>query len=143
MPVDPLILADNDMQLIRLEVLIAGKPDYSKSLGEGWTVAVALAHLAFWDRRAAYLLVHWTPGKPPAELDDEMINTVLFDEWHVLSGKTAGELALTAARDVTSVAKSLDSRAAADVAVQGLTWLMHRANHRREHIDQIEAALAS
>ena len=143
MAVDAFILADNDAQLRRLEELLARKPDYSVSLGAGWTVAVALAHLAFWDRRAAYLLGHWTPGNPPAELDDDMVNAVLFHEWRVLPGEVAAALALTAAKDVTSVVASLDHRIANDVVAQGYTWLMHRANHRREHIDQIEAALSA
>jgi hypothetical protein len=141
MPVDSAILADNAAQLKRLETLIASKPDYSVDLGEGWTVSVALAHLAFWDRRAAYLLTHWQVGSPPRELDDDMLNTSLLDEWKALSGAASGKLALRAAREVTSIVKSLDSRVADDVSAQGYTWLMRRANHRREHLDQIEAAL--
>jgi hypothetical protein len=141
MPVDPTILADNEAQLKRLESLIARKPDYSADLGEGWTLSVALAHLGFWDRRAAYLLTHWQVGSPPMEVDDDMLNTALFDEWKALSGAAAGKLAVRAAREVTAVVKSLDSRVADDVAARGYKWLMHRANHRREHLDQIEAAL--
>jgi hypothetical protein len=31
--------------------------DMQHPVGEHWTVAIALAHLAFWDRRVMYVLV--------------------------------------------------------------------------------------
>jgi hypothetical protein len=141
MPVDPAVLADNQAQLDRLRRLIASGPDYSASLGGGWTVGVALAHLAFWDGRAAYSLSRWKPGAPPPEMEDDLLNTVLFDTWKALPGEAAASLALGAAQGVTEVVKGLDDAVASDVEAHGYRWIMHRANHRREHIDQIEAAL--
>jgi hypothetical protein len=42
----------------RLQVLVARLDDAELAypLGDEWTVAAVLAHLAFWDRRAAILL---------------------------------------------------------------------------------------
>src|SRR5438552_2832248 len=36
--------------------------DLTRDLGEGWTIATALYHVAFWDRRAAILLGRWEQG---------------------------------------------------------------------------------
>lgn len=98
------IVRDNQQQTARLEALVASGPDYAADLGGGWTVAVAFAHLAFWDFRQAELLRGWSPGKslPSSETDDQL-NTVLDPFWQRLSGEVAGPLAIEAAREFDSL----------------------------------------
>jgi len=56
MTISPEILSKNAEQLARPESLVATGPNFLADLGGDWTVAVAFAHMAFWDRRQAELL---------------------------------------------------------------------------------------
>ena len=51
-------VADNAQERERLISLVARLTDEELSLplGNGWTIAVALAHLAFWDQRSLFLM---------------------------------------------------------------------------------------
>ena len=51
-------LAENTMERESIRALVASltDEDLSLTLGEGWTVALTLAHLTFWDHR---VLVHF------------------------------------------------------------------------------------
>lgn len=61
MPVPPAIAKSNRTQTERLRRLVARlTPEMlAVRLPRGWTVAVALAHLAFWDRQRLCLMRHW------------------------------------------------------------------------------------
>jgi hypothetical protein len=106
-------------------------------------VAVALAHLAFWDRRAALLLDYWRKHgtEPDDHPDDDILNDALLDEWRLLSVRQAGELAIAAARAVNAAVEALDSKTANLIVAAGDDWLLHRGRHRREHLDHIERAI--
>jgi len=60
-------LAENAQERERLRSLVGRLTDEELSLplGNGWTVAVALAHLAFWDQRSLSLMRKWK--RPPSE----------------------------------------------------------------------------
>jgi len=144
MPVDQTILDDNTAQTRRLEALVArlSDADLARDLGEGWTVAVALARLAFWDGRAVYGLRRWAAdGTPVSDADDHILNEALLSQWRALPPRRAAELAVAGAREVTAVVEGLSEQVASDVVARGLDWLLHRARHRRDHIEQIEAAV--
>src|SRR3989304_6937732 len=82
--VDQALLSDNAETMRRLEALVArlSDDDLRRDLGEGWTVAVALAHAGFWDQRAVYGLRRWArEGTPITDADDHILNEALFDEW--------------------------------------------------------------
>ena len=144
MPVDQTVVDDNAAQTRRLEALVArlSDADLARDLGEGWTVAVALAHLAFWDRRAVYGLRRWAADGTPVNADDDhILNEALVAQWRALPARRAAELAVEAARAVTAAVEGLSEQVASDVVARGLDWLLHRARHRRDHIEQIEAAV--
>jgi hypothetical protein len=141
-PIDPSILADNAEQLRRLESFVAGTSDLNHDLGGGWTVAVALAHLAFWDRRAVLLLQRWaTRDVAPDDPDDDILNRALVDEWRELPPRRAAAMAVDAAREVNAAVRELAPETFAAVQARDDLWLLHRGNHRREHLDQIEGAM--
>ena len=64
MPVSAAIAESNRAQTERLRRLVGRlTPDMlAVRLPHGWTVAVALAHLAFWDRQRLCLMRRWTAG---------------------------------------------------------------------------------
>jgi uncharacterized damage-inducible protein DinB len=61
MPIDDTDFQHNADSTRRLRELIAklSDEDLGISLGGGWTVAVALAHIGFWDTRQAAALRHY------------------------------------------------------------------------------------
>ncbi|MBM3947974.1 MAG: hypothetical protein FJ312_01785 [SAR202 cluster bacterium] len=79
MPTDPNILDDNASQRRRLEALVSRLTDDDRDVGNSWTIAASLAHLAFWDRRAALLLRRWErKGPQPDEPDVDLLNEALL-----------------------------------------------------------------
>ena len=141
---DPTILADNARELARLEALLAKLTDADLriDLGEGWDVAISLAHMAFWDRRAVFGLQRWAKEGTPVNADDDhILNEALYDEWKLIEPRTALQMALDAAREVDATAASMPDSVYADAASRDLSWVLRRAGHRAEHIEQIEAAL--
>ena len=64
MPVSASLDAGNRAQTTRMRKLVAGLDAFALAvrLPNGWTVAVALAHIAFWDRQRLCLLRRWASG---------------------------------------------------------------------------------
>lgn len=146
MPVEPGIERDNGEQTQRLQTLVErlSDADLARDLGEGWTVAVALAHLAFWDGRAVHGLQRWVQdGTPISAADDDILNRALLDQWLALPPRRAAALAAAAAPVVDTVVKGLPDHVVAEVLAHEYDWLLHRGKHRREHLEQIERALSA
>jgi len=144
MPVDPAIVSENTGLTDRLSALVTRLSDseLSRDLGEGWTVAVALAHAAFWDRRAVRVFERWLRDATPyRDQDDDILNTALLDEWRAIAPRRAAELAVEAARSIDETVAGLPDNLVAAVIAQGDDFLLRRSNHRREHVEQIEAAI--
>jgi hypothetical protein len=140
------LLVENELTRDRLATL-AGRlsdDDLARDLGEGWTVAVALAHMAFWDERAALLLERYAEGTPQHHIPDwyeDLLNQTLEPQWRALSPRAAAEGAVAAAEHVTQVLRGLEDDLCARLEAHEEGYLVRRFNHRQEHINQIEAAL--
>lgn len=145
---DPTLIAENHAESARLAAL-AGRltdADLDRALGGEWTVATALAHLAFWDRRGLLLLERWERGQvPPAGepewYSSEVLNDGLLAEWRALPPRAAARLALEAAEAIDRKVEQLDAPVAEAMVARNEAWLLHRHRHRREHLDQIERGL--
>ena len=71
---------ENAAELERLRALVARltAADLARPLGGGWTVAMALAHLAFWDHRRRAQLQQWArSGTEPVSGDSSSINAAV------------------------------------------------------------------
>jgi len=148
MSVDRTHQTKNDTERARLEAVVARLSDteLQRPMSGGWTVAGVLAHLAFWDQRAFLLLDRWqregmTP--PPGDRADvDWINDASKPMFLALPPRRAAEMALAIAeatdRRVASLSDDLITRNAA----LGTPVTLVRADHRREHLDEIERALA-
>jgi len=109
---------------------------------EGWTIAVALAHLAFWDERRRLVLKAWKKkGVSPTPHIDDIVNDILIPFLLAIPVRKAAELAV-------STAGALDKEIAAlppDMvkAIEALKddMALNRADHRNSHINKIEAFL--
>jgi len=142
MSVDRSILKDNEEQLLRLETLVSSGLDYGVDLHDGWTAAVAFAHMAFWDQFQANLLRNWEIGEQLPEEDmDDHLNSVLEPFWQRMVPEVTGQLAIDAARKINDVVESLSDDKVEALNSLGSQFRLARGRHRREHIDQIEREL--
>ena len=149
MPVDRAYTAENDAERERLHALVRrlSDQDLARPMDAGWTVAGVLAHLAFWDQRIAVLLDQWERRGPSwappleQERDVEWINDAAKPLCLTLPPRAAAELAVAIAETVDRrVAAVSDAIIEANARAGGpLSW--RRAEHRREHLDEIEEAL--
>ncbi len=116
--------------------------DLEMQLGEGWTVAATLAHLAFWDRMVE---ARWRRGPsgvvPLSEAVVDLINDAAQVEWRMLQPASAAALALTAAEDTDRIIAEAPPDLLALVQDNALMPMLDRWRHRTEHLDEIEAAL--
>src|SRR3954453_15109286 len=97
MPVSPAFAESNRRQRERLRKLVA-RLDASMlavRLPNGWTVAVALAHIAFWDRQRLCLMRRWAAGTwCNGGYDGELFNEVLLTFLALIPAERAAEIAL-------------------------------------------------
>ena len=132
----------------RLETLLGRLSDaeLARPLGDGWTISASLAHLAFWDRRAALLVERWlrdgsAPGPSDTIGDIDMINEAALPQWLAIAPRAAAKEALAAA---VAADRALDRASPAlieQIVAAGFPINPARSLHRREHVDQIENAL--
>ncbi len=112
---------------------------------EQWTVADVLGHLAFWDARSLWLADKLGRGEPfgPGDVEPEDV------EW--INGAAHALIGAMAPREVAQLALRLAVEVDGRVAALPPERLWpndpasplnaFRAEHRAEHLDQIEAAL--
>jgi hypothetical protein len=138
-------LIRNDTERERLKALVARLSDdeLSLPLGYGWTASVALAHLAFWDRRGLSTLeewertgVQWTPS------DADAINDGMLAEWSNLAPQEAAQQAVEAAEAIDRKVAALSPPLVEAILSAGRLRSLDRSLHRREHLDEIEKMLA-
>jgi len=129
----------------RMRALAARLTDeeLQQRVGEHWTVAIALAHLAFWDRRVMSILdCTERDGKLSLFEIDIFANDISLPLWAAIPPRAASTLAIEAA-------EALDARLAAfppelleQVYAYNRRWVI-RALHRSDHLDEIDRALTT
>jgi len=147
MAADRSYIAENDRERRRLETLVGKLDDaaLSRPMPAGWTVAGVLAHLAFWDQRIVTFIDFMKRGvKVPHEdsIDVEWINEAVKPTQLALPPRRAATLAVETARAIDQAVATLSDELLAKNAAAGGPINVRRAEHRREHLDEIEQALA-
>src|SRR5207245_9315431 len=105
-------------------------PVLRRPLGEGWTVFTALAHMAFWDRRALGMLERWEHGEAPSPADPVGLNAALLPEWLALPPHEAVRLVVEAAEVVDRKAAALSADLIEKIVAAGELWRLARRRHR-------------
>jgi len=147
MAVDRGYVKKNDAERARLNALIArcSDADLARPLSAGWTVAGVLGHLAFWDQRILELIARWdTQGVAPTTepaADIDWINDAAKPMLLAVAPRKAAELALAIAEAADRAVASLSDDRVAKNAAAGNPLNLSRADHRGEHLDEIERAL--
>lgn len=119
--------------------------ELAQPVGDGWTIAAILAHLAFWDYRALVLIERWKKtGVGPSPIDTDGVNDAMKALCLAIPGREAANLAVKAAEAVDAEIENLpeELRAGIDVLVQEGKFRINRSIHRNAHLYQIEERLA-
>ncbi len=140
-------VTENDAERARLKAFVAGLSDdeIARSVGHEWTVGVALMHLAFWDRLWLAKFEEWertgVAKIPPLESFVNGMNDGMLPWWRTIAPAQVRHEVIAAAEAVDSKAERLpEALVEAILSVRPRTLI--RALHRREHLNEIERALA-
>ena len=149
MPTDRSYVAQNTAQRDRLKAFVgrASDQDLKTAMPAGWTVAAVLGHLAFWDQRIVVLVDKWegagAAAVPGAARHDDVdwINDAGKPHCLALPPRVAAQLAVAAAEAADGKLAGLKDEFLAANLAAGSPLIVVRANHRKDHLDEIERAL--
>jgi hypothetical protein len=112
-----------------------------RPVGEHWTVAIVLAHLAFWDRRVMYVLDRTErDGKLFIPEIDIAVNDLSLPLWAAIPPREAARIAIETAETLDKRLESFPPALLEDLFAYNQRWVI-RALHRGEHLDEAENAL--
>lgn len=137
-------VAENARERKRLRALVGNlsDADLRLDLGSGWTIAAALAHLAFWDQLSIVRIRQWRRfGVSPSSLDLDVINDALLPLLLSIPPRMAADLAVAAAEAIDHELGQLSPELVAAIETLGDERRLFRSIHRSMHLDQIERAL--
>ena len=110
-------------------------------VGEHWTAAIALAHLAFWDRRVLQVLdLTERNGSLTVPQIDVLTNDLSLLLWAAIPPREAARLALEAAETLDARLQAYPAGLLERVYVYNARWV-ERFRHRNEHLDEVAAAV--
>jgi hypothetical protein len=142
---EPSFVKENARERERLMSLVERLTDEELSLpvGDDWTIAIALAHLAFWDQRSLFLLRKWKKsGKVEhSPIDIDVTNDCLLPLWRALEPRVAANLAVSSAQEVDLEVEGIPPDLISKIESIGDKNRVYRSVHRKMHIDQIEDLL--
>ena len=129
----------------RIRALVARLSDgeLQHPVGEHWTVAIALAHLAFWDRRTMYVLdMTERDGKLFIPEIDIFVNDLSLPLWAAIPPRDAARIAVETAETVDKRLENYSPGLLEEIYTYNKRWVV-RALHRGEHLDEVDRALKS
>lgn len=116
--------------------------DLSLPMWEGWTIAAAFAHLAFWDQRAFVLMKKWKISRVASSpIDDDVTNDSILPLCLAIPPRVAANLAVIAAEAIDEELEKAGEDLISDIWQLGERFRLYRSDHRKLHLDQIENLL--
>ncbi len=138
-------VADNARERERLRNFVNKITDEQLTLAlnvEGWTVAVALAHLAFWDERRLVLVRKWKKnGVTPSPIDEDIVNDAMVPLFLAIPPRKAANLSIVTAEALDHELEEASPDLIAAIEALGDSHALDRSIHRKRHLDEIEALL--
>jgi len=140
-------VAENEAERARLKAVVdrLTDADLARPMSEDWTIGVGLMHLAFWDGLSLAKFEEWERTGdiqiPPMRDMVDGINQAMLPWWRTIAPAQVRHAVVAAAEAVDRKAATLPApiiEAILELRPQSLM----SANHRRQHLDQIERALA-
>lgn len=143
MPLDPSYNDLNRASTERIKKLAASLTDEEMQtrVGEHWTVAIALAHLAWWDRRVMYVLDRTAQdGKLFIPEIDIFVNDLSLPLWAAIPPREAARISIETSADLDARLETYPPNLLEEIYNYNKRWVV-RALHRNEHLDEVDAAL--
>ena len=103
MTLDRSYIERNRASTKRMRTLVEGLSDaeFAKRVGEHWTVAISLVHIAFWERRLLRVLDETeSAGKLAAKTIDISVNDLSLPFWAAVPVREAARLVIESAEAV-------------------------------------------
>ncbi len=144
MPVSREIAASNRSQRARLTKLVQSidEAGLQMRLPNGWTVAGALGHLAFWDRQRLCLIRRWAAGDiRSGAYDSDVFNDAVQPLLEMIAPERVAATAVQAAEEIDALLLELPDEAIEKTLARPDAPHLDRGEHRRHHLDRIEDAL--
>ena len=140
-------VAENTKERERLSALVRRLTDEELSLplGDDWTIAVALAHLSFWDQRSLILVRKWKKSGivEPSPIDIDVTNDSLLSIWLAVPPRAAANLAVSSAEEIDRELEEASADLISKIDSLGEKFRLYRSIHRKLHVDQIVKLLNS
>jgi hypothetical protein len=146
MAVSSVLAESNRSQTDRLRRLVQrlDAAQLAVRLPNGWTVAGALAHVAFWDRQRMCLMRRIAAGeKCSGAYDGEVFNAALQPLLELILPERAAAAAVQAAEEVDALLLEVSDAVVAAALARPDAPNLDRGSHRGYHLDQVERALAA
>jgi hypothetical protein len=150
LPADRSYIARNDKERARLKAIVArsSDADLARPMPAGWTVAGVLMHAAFWDQRIIVLLGLWQGQgiEPRPELAEDVgwMNDSMKPLLLAVPPRKAAEVAVAIAEETDAlVARVTDELIARNIELGDSGINLSRADHRGEHLEEVERLLQS
>ena len=139
-------VSENARERERLRSLVGRLTDdqLNLKLENGWTIAIALAHLAFWDQRSFILMQKWKLiGVAPSPIDIDVTNDSLLPLWLALSPRAAANLAVSSAEAIDLELEESPSELISESDNLGERFRLYRSENRKLHLSRSHVYIAS
>jgi len=143
MPLDLTYKEQNRASTERIRALVARLSDeeMQAKVGEHWTVSIALAHLAWWDRRVMYVLdMTERDGKLFIPEIDIFVNDLSLPLWAVIPPRDAARICIETSETLDKRLEEYSPELLEEIYNYNKRWVI-RALHRNEHLDEVDVAL--
>jgi hypothetical protein len=140
---DQSVIELNRISTERIRALAARLSDdeMQTRVGEHWTVAIALAHLAFWDRRVLSVLDKTEKdGKLFTPEIDIIVNDLSLPLWAAIPPCEAARIAIETSETLDKRLENFPPALLEEIYTYNKRWVV-RALHRNGHLDEVEAVL--
>ncbi|HEY6930466.1 MAG TPA: hypothetical protein VJA66_12385 [Thermoanaerobaculia bacterium] len=115
----------------------------AQRLPNGWTVAGALAHIAFWDRQRLCLMRRWAAGDwCNGGYDGDLFNATSQPLLEMIPHDRIGAVALQTAEELDALLLDVPDDLVAAALARPDAPNLDRGSHREHHLDIVERALA-
>ena len=143
MTLDRTFVERNQAATNRIRTLVERLSDeeLQQPVGEHWTVAITLAHLAFWDRRVLLGLdTVERAGRLTIAGIDLSVNDLALPFWAAIPPRAAANLAVETAAALDERLANFSPALLDELYAHNQRWV-ERALHRHAHLDEVETAL--
>ena len=143
MTLDQSYIEQNRASTERIRALVSRLTDdeMQTKVGEHWTVSIALAHLAWWDRRVMYVLdMTARDGKLFVPEIDIFVNDLSLPLWAVIPPRDAARICIETSAMLDKQLEEYSPELLEEIFNYNKRWVI-RALHRNEHLDEVDAAL--